>query len=292
VLREENPFTAQYLTTLGNGPLVTIPAGTGPTDLYLTGLAAFVYGDVVSAAIAWDAHAGMVRPSPFMEAALAEGDFIRRDWPLLYTRLDKAVQEFPDTAYLTVAFADAALHVGRIEEAGRLIALAQTQIPPDPSESHRRVLAEYLAARGDHAAAIEHFEFFRHRKRAPAAREAYGRYLLAQGRFLDAATIMHEVYIVQPLGRYGPLFHATANAWMQRADAAELEIARTGRLPGAPFAARMLADWQRLDEAGATAPFPALLIAPARSKADGSLPPPSEWWVQDMKRTDGSRTTR
>ncbi len=277
------PSAATYLTRLSEmwgTPTVTLGASTTPEDLRTLGLIAFLIEDGELACRAWEQLSLVSEPDALVQGALGELDFQRRDWASMYTRLHEAVRAFPDVPALRLQLADAALHVGRVNDAQRLL----DQVGPNPQgitfDIERRVLAGLHALRGEDAEAIEHFEFFRHSKQHPAAREAYGRYLLARGRFRDATVVFQELCSIRPArASFWSLFLESCRAWLATADEGEEAAARLGILPGMHRSECTMAIFDALEAGVGSLPRakPSPEVAAARSASDGTLPSAHPW---------------
>lgn len=288
IITRRAPMTAAYLTRLsevwGTSPAMFAESAL-PEDLRTLGLIAFLIEDGERAYAAWERLSLDTRPDALIQGALGELDFQRREWASMYTRLEKAADEFPGAPLLRLQLADAALHVGRVADAQRLL----DQVGPNPRgrtfDTRRRVLAGLHARRGEDAQAVEQFEFFRHAREHPAAREEYGRFLMARGRFRDATVVFQEMCALRPQRpMFRRLFLESCRAWLANADEGEEAAARSGALPSMPrgecafaFYEALVADVASLPEA-----TPPLASARSRSMSDGTLPRAMDWLLRHI----------
>lgn len=300
-LAVDAPVAARYLRSafdpgvepISSGELV----GVDDVDLRAAGLLAFLIGDGHQAQAFWGRLSHSAQADPFVSALVAQIAFVERRWDRVYVRLHLAREGFPDAAYLTVALADAALHLGDAEEARGLLELAAVEaerrpMHKDPSESDRRVWAGYWAATGEDARAIEHYEFFRQGRKHPAARENYATFLASRGRFQDATMVAFELLAISDRPRFRQLFLDCAFQWKEVAEDQSVERPRdVERGPrtwadeaeatgwGPCLATLIECSETRLS---APSPWPSRHRPARRSPQDGTLPPPEPWLVDQM----------
>ncbi|MCC7013294.1 MAG: protein kinase [Planctomycetes bacterium] len=152
-------------------------------DTRLRGLAAYLAGDTTVAVECWhdfererDASGDA---DPLVSSLLGFALLVREEPARAYPRLREACAAFPDVGFLTTYCADAAVGCGDFEVAQRLLDAARTMPWPDPLGGLERVQADWLAATGREAEALE---LFRATAGSPVATLHHARLLSRLGR--------------------------------------------------------------------------------------------------------------
>ncbi len=198
------------------------------------GLLALLTGDMALAVAMWESLPLEAAPDPFIEAALGQVYLsVDRDAQAL-AALASAHRGFPDVGFICVNYADAAIRVGDLPLATRLVEKARGLDHHDQYDSLRRIEADLAALKaeaarqaGDQAAAAAldaeaegHYEFFRRTRRNGPARDRYAQYLIHRGRLREAVEIYAETIRVYPtVTAYFAKFLDAGDRWWDSLDA-------------------------------------------------------------------------
>jgi hypothetical protein len=180
-------------------------------DLRSLGLLAFLLGDSATAIDAWTRFEVLAKADPFVQASLGQLYLLSDDPQAAMPHLREAYHGLPGVGFLCADYADAAVQVGELNLAARLIEQARRLERHEPYPVLDRVEADYWAAIGEDDKARQRYESFRSRQ-FPSARYRYVKFLWARGEWETARVVAHELVRLRPKM---PLFRA---AFVEAAD--------------------------------------------------------------------------
>ncbi|MEW6747934.1 MAG: protein kinase, partial [Planctomycetota bacterium] len=225
-LDERCPLTARVAKAWG-APTRDAPSSdellaTSPLDRRSLGLLAFLRADADLCNRAWAELDVEIGEDALVDGSLGELYLALEDAALAYPRLLSASAHFPETGFLCVDAADAAVRVGDLAQARRLLGRAPGLGHHDPFETVKRVQADYAAKTGDLEQARTLYEHMRWNHRAPTAHLHYALFLEARGELPEALEILTPLVsrrLQSP--RYGKALVRIADAWWAGLDTAQ-----------------------------------------------------------------------
>lgn len=247
------PQTADYAQARSRGVSPDREHASSPLrrlDQRTLGLLAVLTGDMVEGVHAWTTLPVEDVPDPLVETSLAKY-CLAVDQPeraLAYAAT--AYRAFPGVGFVAVTYADAAVRVGDLDLAERLLGAAGSMDGHDSFQTLERVRADLqgkralsLRAQGHtseadslDAAARRQFEYYRRERINGTARDHYGQFLLARNELREAAQVYAETVRVYPsMALYREKFRDAADRWWASLPVPERLAELRRMLDGDPF---------------------------------------------------------